>query len=699
MTLGAIAATGGVNVIELARSLDVIIKPSPECGVCGNETGQYEKEGQARYFDREGPKNAQVFVFRCGSSSCGALCGTTTCTLCVKPGEPHQQVLSKSVSTSAFYLPNLKPHERSDQRVAFSVLLLRSFTNDAVTIKSFDGWVHTYNSNAVDGNLYSTVKLADVSLNANTFRNAWFTFYAWEQGMALGVPPKNCALFTKRESDGDGYLERYIEDVNAFLSPALTWKWARHDESQCGIEHKIVVTDGHQKLHNECCSSKNATTLIHEALAQPLHLACARWPMFIDGKKMQMCGPCSLVSIVKDGAGDLNASADAIQEGFPELAIDDSDRALVGMTWYDAEDKQTYMFLGVTWMNVDSIDGRMVPELIAFYASTEDTPRCELVGTDSRTMFEKGALWSRMDEVRTWVSEDVKQVGMTDRAARKLRRDTQRATAAKQKPAATSKKRDGTAMQSDHPTMSHEEGWALEDIHSRVVHFNGSIQYEVSYVVQSKTIRIWEPAAAVPKTAVDRWLARRIAFRYTPEETELMKKCGGSLKENQPTVVSTSAGILVTILNCGIIISILPLCGAESLSQVFVHMVDLFDTHGDVLPLNLAYDDGCHLRRFAELRKEVSAIAMKFWIMVGFRIVIDRFHWKNHVKGHLYCQEHCNPSDNKDIEGANSEICEQSFRWFARHKYSVNHMSPARFLFFMLVIADKRNEFLIQSRK
>ena len=65
-------------------------------------------------------------------------------------------------------------------------------------------------------------------------------------------------------------------------------------------------------------------------------------------------------------------------------------------------------------------------------------------------------------------------------------------------------------------------------IHSRIVHFNGSIQYEVSYVVQSKTVRIWEPAAAVPKTAVDRWLARRIAFRYTPEETELMKKCGGS---------------------------------------------------------------------------------------------------------------------------------------------------------------------------
>jgi hypothetical protein len=273
-------------------------------------------------------------------------------------------------------------------------------------------------------------------------------------------------------------------------------------------------------------------------------------------------------------------------------------------------------------------------------------------------MFEKGALWFMLEEVRTWVSEDVKQVGMTDRAARKLRRDTKRAAVAKQKPAATRQIRNGTAMQSEQPTMAHEERLALEDIHSRVVHFNGSIQYEVSYVVQSKTIRIWEPAAAVPKASVDRWLARRIAFRYTPEETELMKKCGGSLKESKLGVVSKSAGILVAIVSCEIIISILPLCGAESLSQVPVHMVDLFDTHGDVLPLNLAYGDGCHLRRFAELREEVSEIAMKFWIMVAFRIVIDWFHLKNHVKGLLYYQEHCSPSNNKGNEGANSEMCE-----------------------------------------
>ena len=85
-----------------------------------------------------------------------------------------------------------------------------------------------YNSNAVVRNLYSTEKLDDVSLNANTFRNAWFTFNVLEQGMALGVPLENCTLLTKRESDGDGYLERYIEDVNAYFLPAFTKKWVRH---------------------------------------------------------------------------------------------------------------------------------------------------------------------------------------------------------------------------------------------------------------------------------------------------------------------------------------------------------------------------------------------------------------------------------------------------------------------------------------
>ena len=156
--------------------------------------------------------------------------------------------------------------------------------------------------------------------------------------------------------------------------------------------------------------------------------------------------------------------------------------------------------------------------------------------------------------------------------------------------------------------------------------------------------------------------------------------------------------MFVTVMNCGIIISIRNLVGAESLSQVYMAVEDMYNAHGEYLPADFGYDDGCHLRRFAELRKDISARSLNFWLNVGRYIFVDRFHWKNHKGTHKYCTDHCNPADNHRIDEANTEICEQSFRWFARHKYSVNHMSPARFTFFFLVLADRRNEILLAQR-
>jgi len=85
-----------------------------------------------------------------------------------------------------------------------------------------------------------------------------------------------------------------------------------------------------------------------------------------------------------------------------------------------------------------------------------------------------------------------------------------------------------------------------------------------------------------------------------------MKKCAGSLKENQPMQVYTNAGVFATILNCGIIVSLANFVGAESLSQVYMHVTELYDAHGDQLP-DFGYDDGCHSRRFTEIRKDVNA--------------------------------------------------------------------------------------------
>jgi len=171
------------------------------------------------------------------------------------------------------------------------------------------------------------------------------------------------------------------------------------------------------------------------------------------------------------------------------------------------------------------------------------------------------------------------------------------------------------------------------------------------------------------------------------------------LKENQKTQVYTSAGIFVIVFNCGIIASIESLFGAESLSQVYMHVTSLYEKHNDSLPCNFGYDDGCHLRRFAELRQGINARARHFWSTVGQYIFEDRFHWKNHKKSHSYCTSNCNPEKNSRIVGANTEICEQTFRWFSRHKYSVNCITPARFIFFLRIIAERHNEMILEQRQ
>jgi hypothetical protein len=96
------------------------------------------------------------------------------------------------------------------------------------------------------------------------------------------------------------------------------------------------------------------------------------------------------------------------------------------------------------------------------------------------------------------------------------------------------------------------------------------------------------------------------SIRHSKEELELMEKCADSLKERHRTGAAFSAGIFVGIMNCDAILSISHLVGSESLSQGCMHIVNLFDQFGDYLLKEVAYDDGCNLRRFAELRQDCT---------------------------------------------------------------------------------------------
>jgi hypothetical protein len=420
-----------------------------------------------------------------------------------------------------------------------------------------------------------------------------------------------------------------------------------------------------------------------------------------------MCIGCLTESLSRPGVSPEEVSSSEDLKVIESLVIEDSDLALVSQKWMDREEKTQFELVSVLWTLVDSNDGLRVPTLIGNY---------ENVGSAKKEHH-----WSTMAEIRQWIGDDTVTGPLSDRELRAQRRNISLSFAAAKADASAKAarvevgSRGGETVHDDGDdddaimsllSKGREDGggYVIEEVLQRAVMPEGGVWYQVSYGVLGKSssavpVICWEPSSAVPVEAIQCWMKSRTDFKFSGEEQELMKQCAGSLKENQKTEVFTNAGVFVTILNCGIILSIMNLVGAESLTQVYMHVTGLYHDYGDLLPCDFGYDDGCHLRRFAELRQDNNSRAKSFWERVGQFIFVDRFHWKNHKGTHKYCSDHCNPGNNRRIDGANTEICEQSFRWFSRHKYSVNHMTPGRFTFFFLIIADRRNEILLAQRE
>jgi len=443
------------------------------------------------------------------------------------------------------------------------------------------------------------------------------------------------------------------------------------------------------------CSNIIATVIRDETLGH-VALSCARRPAFFNRKKLPKCIGCLKTAVSKPGVGEEETTEPSEAKALEALPISETDLALLHSNWKDREDFGEFELTSMQWMFVDSHDGEAIPQLVGYYK--------ELGFPENEEQ------WSTMAEIRRWIQETIVTGPLSDREFRAQRRSLVRNAAemAEEKvPSVEVGARERVAAEANAEEVSslvsrEGSGYVFHEILQRAAMSGGQVWYQVSYGIAGSSkdpVLVWEPASAVPREATQTWSQSRHNFKYSNEELELMKLCAGSLKENQTSQVFTNAGIFVTIMNCGIILSIVNLVGAESLSQVYMHISSLYHDHGDVLPGDFGYDDGCHLRRFAELRQDLNARAKAFWLRVGQFIFVDRFHWKNHKNTHVYCTEHCNPDKNRRIDGANTEICEQSFRWFSRHKYSVNHMTPARFTFFFLIIADRRNQILLEKRK
>lgn len=671
----------GIDLIEAARRVLVIVVATHTCGVCGSADGEHILGDGALVYGRNGPREASCFNFSC--SSCGSLSGVTTCEVASASSE-LRHVISVNSLSSEYFLPLRKPHQRRDEYLGFERSLLEEFTNDAACHKTFESFCLRHNR-TLEYIAHQRGEPSPRNLEHHTFRQAWFLCAAFDAGLKLNICPENTLIFTKVNMSGHGAFEHYLEQINGPLAQAFTARWVVHGDS-CGIAHKCAVGDGHMKTHFECCGNKCGPVLVDETLGS-VQLTCANWPAYIGGKKLDYCLPCLREGQVGPGVGVRENGSTEDLLSIKNMNIDQADLCLVGRSWFDrdGESPQEFLLSSVEWVLIDSSDGKRKPTLIGNY-------------TCSSGLSHSPSFWSTMTEIRSWISMNAVAGDLSDREARALRRSVKTAESSAKKVNALEDREEGSLA-------SDVDGYALENIHQRVVMADCSISYQVSYLITNEAknkkqtrIFVWEPSDQVSRVAIERWKKTQSSFRYSDEDLVLMKQCAGSLKESQERQVTTNAGVFAVILNCGIIVSLFCLHGSESLSQIYVHITEMYARHGKDLPSDFGYDDGCHLRRFAELRKDKNPRARSFWEKVGQFIFVDRFHWINHKKSHVYCTVNCNPNSNSRLDGANTEVCEQSFRWFSRHKYSVNHMSPARFRFFMTLLADRRNEILIEKR-
>ena len=64
--------------------------------------------------------------------------------------------------------------------------------------------------------------------------------------------------------------------------------------------------------------------------------------------------------------------------------------------------------------------------------------------------------------------------------------------------------------------------------------------------------------------------------------------------------------------------------------------------------------------------------------------IVDRLHKQGHVG--KWCLGNCHPKLFPELDGYNTQVCEQLNSWLSKYKYILKHMSLYRYNFFLYII-------------
>ena len=148
-------------------------------------------------------------------------------------------------------------------------------------------------------------------------------------------------------------------------------------------------------------------------------------------------------------------------------------------------------------------------------------------------------------------------------------------------------------------------------------------------------------------------------------------------------------GWLVATTSNGVIVHAKEFVGAESVPQRYFFLGELAAQAHELEVL--VHDDACHLRRFADKRREQSDMAARL-SYPRVQYIIDKMHAKGHVD--KWCLENCHPDVPKNAEaicGVRTPACETVNSVLGRHKFALRHMRERTASFFMHEVIQVRN--------
>ncbi len=265
-----------------------------------------------------------------------------------------------------------------------------------------------------------------------------------------------------------------------------------------------------------------------------------------------------------------------------------------------------------------------------------------------------------------------------------------------QKPADPSHK-----MTTRSKTIKEENRYVVRDVVGSRITPNGDREYHI--VWSGSEDKEWLPACQIQPEVIQRYSAESRALRASRRNppTNLFELSEAEKTDVESITCNTvkayqkgqrkhrTAGICAAVYNCGIVFGLVELFDSESLSQVYCFLCWLHE-HCNLLPQKIAYDDGCHLFKFARNPARIKAPptpASQF--LAESTIVVDRMHFPNHVD--KWCKVHMNPDATPDFKDINTEACEQTFAWLSRFKHATRHMNYVRFNLFLFTICDLYN--------